>query len=135
MAGISYAATFMEARLCVALERIVVDGGNSAEQAAVLLAYTAKHVRARSMRRTGRDLSSCLIRRITEHPAIRPRTRTEPTRRDGAQRCERVRWRDRRSVRSETHASRHIFVIVGVTPGTGWLAGRPERSPSAARRE
>ena len=81
------------------------------------------------------SLSSCLIRRITEHPAIRLRTRTEPTRRDGAQRCERVRWRGRRSVRSETRAIRHVFVMVGVTPGTGWLAGCPGRSPSAARRE
>ena len=43
-AGLYYGATFMEAQLCVAEEVIVVGGGNSAGQAAVFLAQTAKRV-------------------------------------------------------------------------------------------
>ena len=39
-----YAATFMEAQLCVNEDVIVVGGGNSAGQAAVFLAQSAKSV-------------------------------------------------------------------------------------------
>ena len=42
--GIYYAATFMEAQLCRDDEVVVIGGGNSAGQAAVFLAETAKHV-------------------------------------------------------------------------------------------
>src|SRR5438034_6283188 len=43
-AGVYYAATFMEAQLCAGDEVIVVGGGNSAGQAAVFLAETARRV-------------------------------------------------------------------------------------------
>src|ERR1051326_4162939 len=43
-AGVYYAATFMEAQLCGGDEVIVVGGGNSAGQAAVFLAQTARRV-------------------------------------------------------------------------------------------
>src|SRR5437762_1096431 len=43
-AGVYYGATFVEAQLCTGEEVIVVGGGNSAGQAAVFLAQTAKRV-------------------------------------------------------------------------------------------
>src|SRR5262245_21263095 len=43
-AGVYYGATFMEAQLCRGEEVVVVGGGNSAGQAAVFLAQTAKRV-------------------------------------------------------------------------------------------
>jgi thioredoxin reductase (NADPH) len=43
-AGVYYGATFMEAQLCGGEEVIVIGGGNSAGQASVFLADTAKHV-------------------------------------------------------------------------------------------
>jgi len=43
-AGVYYGATPMEAQLCLAEEVVVVGGGNSAGQAAVFLAQSAKHV-------------------------------------------------------------------------------------------
>jgi thioredoxin reductase (NADPH) len=43
-AGVYYGATFVEAQLCGGQEVIVVGGGNSAGQAAVFLAQTAKRV-------------------------------------------------------------------------------------------
>ena len=43
-AGVYYGATFMEAQLCGGEEVIVVGGGNSAGQAAVFLAQTARRV-------------------------------------------------------------------------------------------
>src|SRR5207244_5128674 len=43
-AGVYYSATPMEAQLCRGDEVIVVGGGNSAGQAAVFLAQSARHV-------------------------------------------------------------------------------------------
>ena len=43
-AGVYYGATFVEAQLCGGEEVIVVGGGNSAGQAAVFLAQTAKRI-------------------------------------------------------------------------------------------
>ena len=58
-AGIYYGATFVEAQLCGGEEVIVVGGGNSAGQAAVFLAQTAKRVymlvRSNSLARVCRD--------------------------------------------------------------------------------
>ncbi len=44
-AGIYYGATFVEAQLCRGEEAVVVGGGNSAGQAAVFLAQSARRVR------------------------------------------------------------------------------------------
>src|SRR5262249_23603505 len=63
-AGVYYGATPIEAQLCRDEEVIVVGGGNSAGQAAVFLAETAKHVhvvvRTRGLEET---MSRYLIRR------------------------------------------------------------------------
>ncbi len=42
--GVYYGATYVEAQLCGGDEVVVVGGGNSAGQAAVFLAQTAKRV-------------------------------------------------------------------------------------------
>ena len=42
--GVYYGATFLESQLCKGEEVIVVGGGNSAGQAAVFLAESAKRV-------------------------------------------------------------------------------------------
>jgi len=55
--GVYYGATFMEAQLCRGEEVVVVGGGNSAGQAAVFLAQTAKrvHILVRTARWLGRE--------------------------------------------------------------------------------
>ena len=65
-----YAATFMEAQLCAGEEVVVVGGGNSAGQAAVFLAETARRVHM-LIRSAGLvdTMSRYLIRRIEDHPA------------------------------------------------------------------
>src|SRR2546426_5306896 len=72
-AGVYYAATFMEAQLCAGEEVIVVGAGNSAGQAAVFLAETARrgHMVIRSAGLAG-TMSRYLIPRIEEHPALLP---------------------------------------------------------------
>jgi thioredoxin reductase (NADPH) len=122
-AGVYYAATFMEAQVCRGEEVIVVGGGNSAGQAAVFLAGTAKRVHM-VVRGPGlvESMSRYLIRRIEGHPTIDLRTETEITGVEGGPHLERVRWR-RRGGEVETHDIRHIFVMTGATPNTDWLSG------------
>jgi thioredoxin reductase (NADPH) len=123
-AGVYYGATFMEAQLCRGEEVIVVGGGNSAGQAAVFLAETTKRVqllvRSDSLADT---MSRYLIRRIERSPAIILRTRTEIVALEGKEALERVRWRSLPAGAVETGDIRHVFVMTGAVPNTGWLDG------------
>jgi len=123
-AGVYYGATFLESQLCAGEELIVIGGGNSAGQAAVFLAQTARRVHM-LVRSDGlaATMSNYLIRRIRESPAIELKTRTELVEVEGRDRVERVRWRDLSSGREETRDIRHVFVMTGAVPNTGWLGG------------
>src|SRR5439155_527771 len=70
-AGVYYCATFVEAQVCRGDDVVVVGGGNSAGQAAVFLAQTAKRVHM-LVRSNGlaESMSRYLIRRIEQSPAI-----------------------------------------------------------------
>ena len=122
--GVYYLATPMEAQLCVGDDVIVVGGGNSAGQAAVFLAQTAKRVH---LLVRGEDLaasmSKYLIRRVEDNAAIIVRTQTEIVGLEGRGRLERVRWRDNRRGRTETTDVEHVFVMTGAVPNTDWLNG------------
>jgi thioredoxin reductase (NADPH) len=123
-AGVYYGATFVESQLCCDEEVIVVGGGNSAGQAAVFLAQTSKcvHMLVRSDGLAA-SMSRYLIRRVEENPAISLRTCTEIVALEGNQHLERVQWRDKRAVKTETRNIRHIFVMTGAVPNTAWLGG------------
>jgi thioredoxin reductase (NADPH) len=121
-AGVYYGATFIEAQVCGGEEVIVIGGGNSAGQAAVFLAQTARRVHM--LIRSGglaESMSRYLIRRIEESPAIVLRTHTEIAALEGSGHLERVRWRDDQTGKIETHEIRHVFVMTGAVPNTHWL--------------
>jgi len=121
-AGVYYGATPMEAQLCVSEEVIVVGGGNSAGQAAVFLAQTAKRVhmlvRGEGLADT---MSRYLIRRIEDNPRIALRTRAQVVALEGNGHLERVTVRDDRTGALETPAVRHVFMMTGAVPNTRWL--------------
>ena len=123
-AGVYHGATFMEAHLCRGEEVVVVGGGNSAGQAAVFLAQTAKHVhllvRSRGL---AESMSRYLVRRIEGSPAITLHLQSELVALEGDRHLEGVRWRDSRRQAVETRDIRHVFVMTGALPSTGWLAG------------
>jgi thioredoxin reductase (NADPH) len=123
-AGVYYGATFIERQLCGGEEVIVVGGGNSAGQAAVFLAQTARHVHilVRSGGLTD-TMSRYLIARIEEHPRITLHQYTEVAALEGNGRLERVLWRSNQTGESESHEIRHVFVMTGASPNTGWLDG------------
>ena len=120
--GVYYGATFIEAQVCRGEDVIVVGGGNSAGQAAVFLAQTARcvHMLVRSSG-LAETMSRYLIRRIEQSPKINLRTFTEITALDGDDRLECVRWKNHRTGGSETHDLRHVFVMTGAVPATEWL--------------
>jgi thioredoxin reductase (NADPH) len=123
-AGVYYAATLMEGQLCVGEDVVVIGGGNSAGQAAVFLASTARRVHM-LVRGPGlaETMSRYLIRRIEDNPAIVLRTRTELVAVEGSGRLERIRWRDDRTGEIEHHDIGHVFVMTGAAPNTAWLDG------------
>src|SRR5262249_8072228 len=122
-AGVYYGATFIEAQLCGEEEVVVVGGGNSAGQAAVFLAETARRVhllvRADGLAET---MSRYLIRRIEQSPAIVLRPRTEIVALEGSNHLERVSWLDNHVGSVETHDIRHVFVMAGRPPHTSAVA-------------
>ena len=123
-AGVYYGATPMEAQLCVGEDVIVIGGGNSAGQAAVFLAQTARRVQV-FVRRDGLSdtMSRYLVRRIEDNPAIVVRTQTEIVGLDGNSHLARVRWRDNRTGAVETGDIAHVFMMTGAVPNTAWLHG------------
>jgi thioredoxin reductase (NADPH) len=119
-AGVYYAATATEARLCGDEEVAVVGGANSAGQAAVFLAAQARHVRV-LVRGPGLadTMSRYLIRRIDETPNITLHPRTELVALDGDDRLRSVTWRGPKG--TETHPLAHVFLMIGAQPNSAWL--------------
>jgi thioredoxin reductase (NADPH) len=124
--GVYYGATFVESQLCGGDEVIVVGGGNSAGQAAVFLAQTAKHVHM-LVRSTGlaASMSRYLIRRIENSPMITLRPQTEIVAIEGGEgnHLNSVYWRNSQTGQTEKHEISHVFVMTGADPNTRWLDG------------
>jgi thioredoxin reductase (NADPH) len=122
--GVYYGATFMEAQLCESEDLIVVGGGNSAGQAAVFLAQTARkvHMLVRSQRLSD-SMSRYLIQRIEENPGIEVHYKTEIVDLEGDTHLERVTWRHKDNLESTTQSIRHVFIMAGASPRTDWLRG------------
>ena len=123
-AGVHYAATRMEAGLCANEDAIVVGGGNSAGQAAVFLSRHARHVHVLVRgARLADSMSDYLVGRIDASSRITLRTRTEIVGLVGEHHLDAVTWRDRNTGETETHAIRHVFLMIGAAPNSTWLNG------------
>jgi thioredoxin reductase (NADPH) len=122
--GVYYGATEMEAQLCEKEPALIVGGGNSAGQAAVFLARRASRVDI-LVRRSGLadTMSRYLIQRIEESANVAVRPYHEVAALEGGEHLERVQVRDNRTGETEAHAVRHLFLMTGATPNTGWLKG------------
>jgi thioredoxin reductase (NADPH) len=122
--GIYYAATFVESQRCGADEVVVVGGGNSAGQAAVFLARTARrvHVLIRAADLSA-SMSRYLIRRIDETPNITLHRRTRITALAGGDHLEEVTWKSGDDGAETRHPIRHVFSMAGAAPNTTWLRG------------
>lgn len=123
-AGVYYLATRMEAQLCQGEDVIIVGGGNSAGQAAVYLADTARRVimivRSGGLAET---MSRYLVRRIEDNPAIEVQTNCHIVAVEGEKHLERVRCRNKTTGSDTIENVRHLFVMTGAVPATKWLDG------------
>jgi thioredoxin reductase (NADPH) len=123
-AGVYYAATPMEAQLCLGEDVVIIGGGNSAGQAAVFLAQSVRRVHL-LVRGPGLadTMSRYLIRRIENHPGIVVHAHTELATLQGSGHLERVGWRETTTGALEMRDMRHVFVMAGAQPNTTWLEG------------
>ncbi|HEV8266816.1 MAG TPA: FAD-dependent oxidoreductase, partial [Thermoanaerobaculia bacterium] len=120
-AGVYYAATAVESKLCKGEDAVVVGGGNSAGQAAVFLAPIVRRLHVIVRSDPAETMSRYLIRRIEESPNTVLRTQTEVVALDGADHLERMSCRDRRTGAVEELGARHLFSMTGAVPSTEWL--------------
>jgi thioredoxin reductase (NADPH) len=123
-AGVYYGATHVEATVCRDEEVAVVGGGNSAGQAAVFLAGTAKHVylvvRGRCLAET---MSRYLISRIEASPRITLMAWTRIKALEGDTHLKRILLHNTKTGASETRNIQHVFIMTGADPNTEWLRG------------
>ena len=120
--GIYYGASTIEAQMCCAEDVVVVGGGNSAGQAAVFLANTAKQVhiviRGASL---SASMSRYLIRRIEDTKNISVHPFTEVTELFGDQHLEQIALRNSKTGLQDLRPFRHVYLMTGACPNTEWL--------------
>ncbi len=121
-AGIYYAATEMEARLCRGENVVVVGGGNSAGQAIVFLADEAKqvHVLLRGDD-LGAKMSRYLVDRIEQLPNVTIHPGTRVVGLEGNGHLGQV--QARRGGELLQFDSSSLFLFIGASPNTDWLRG------------
>ncbi|WP_084965493.1 FAD-dependent oxidoreductase [Thermoactinospora rubra] len=123
-AGVYYAATPFELRMCRGEPVVIVGGGNSAGQAALFLAESASGVR---MLVRGDDLRSSMSRYLADEveraPGVEILYRTEVRELLGEQALRAVRAENTRTGESFEIETRTLFVFIGADPHTKWLEG------------
>ena len=126
--GVFYGSALTEATSCADHDIYIVGGANSAGQAAVYLARTAKSVtmlvRGSSLEKS---MSHYLIQQVAAMPTIKVLTCTEVTAADGTKHLERLTLRDTRTGATETVDAQWLFVFIGAAPLTDWLDGVVQR--------
>jgi thioredoxin reductase (NADPH) len=121
--GVYYGATATDAESYRDQDVYIVGGANSAGQAAVFFARTARSVtilvRGQSLERS---MSQYLIEQIAGFPNVRVRTSSEVVGASGDDHLERVRIADRETGTEEEVETSWLFVFIGAAPCTDWLS-------------
>jgi thioredoxin reductase (NADPH) len=121
-AGVFYGSAMSEAPALKDQDVFIVGAGNSAGQAAVYLARSARSVtllvRADNL---AKSMSDYLIKEIEATPRVQVRLQTEVAAARGGHRLAELDLRDRRTGRDETVQAAALFVMIGATPHTDWL--------------
>jgi thioredoxin reductase (NADPH) len=123
-AGVYYAATDLEARVCDGAPVVVVGGGNSAGQAAIYLAQSNCAVTI-AIRRgdLAQTMSRYLIERIEADPKIHLMAGVEVCALAGEVHLEHATLIDVTSGEQQTLACSGLFCFIGASPATEWLNG------------
>jgi thioredoxin reductase (NADPH) len=124
-AGVYYAATDLEARVCGGSAVLVLGGGNSAGQAALYLAQSNCAVTL-AIRRDdlASSMSHYLIERIEADPRIQLVTGVEVDSLAGDGHLQEVKLRAvDQPAQPTTLSCAGLFCFIGATPSTAWLGG------------
>ncbi len=123
-AGVYYAATDLEARVCTGSSVVVIGGGNSAGQAAI---YLGQHncsvtiaIRRNDLRQS---MSQYLIERIEADPKIDLLAGVEVHGLAGKDHLEQVTLNSTTTGRQQEVPCSGLFCFIGARPATAWLGG------------
>jgi thioredoxin reductase (NADPH) len=121
-AGVYYAATDMEARLCRGEDVVVIGAGNSAGQAIVYLSRYAKHVHV-LVRGTdlGASMSRYLVDRVEGIDNVTIYRETTVSGVEGTKYLDTVRATTRDGTEHVFHTT-SLFLFTGADPKTAWLS-------------
>jgi thioredoxin reductase (NADPH) len=121
-AGVYYAATDLEARVCDGRPVLVVGGGNSAGQAAIHLGEHNCSVTI-AIRRDDltQSMSQYLIERIVADPKINLLTGVEVDALAGENHLDEVTLRHTATGQEQAIPCSGLFCFIGAQPATGWL--------------
>jgi thioredoxin reductase (NADPH) len=129
-AGVYYAATDLEARICTGRRVVVVGGGNSAGQAALYLAQQGSRVsiviRSDSLTHS---MSQYLVERIDADQRIELFTNTEVRALAGEGHLERVTLEHTPTGDHRAIDCAGLFCFIGADPATAWLGDALELDP------
>jgi thioredoxin reductase (NADPH) len=121
-AGIYYGAATAEASSCVGQDVYVLGGGNSAGQAALLLAQYARRVAVLTLEASLEEtMSAYLVDRIRRKPNITVRTRRTVVGAAGHPRLTHLTIENVDTGETEVAEADALFVFIGATPRTDWL--------------
>jgi thioredoxin reductase (NADPH) len=121
-AGVYYAATDLEARICSGRNVIVAGGGNSAGQAAIYMSQQGCEVSI-VIRRDDlwQTMSRYLIERIEANPRIRVLAKTEVRALAGESHLEAVTLEHTPTATRTSVSCGGLFCFIGAEPATEWL--------------
>jgi len=122
--SIHYWASPLEAKLSANEDVALVGGGNSAGQAVVFLAASARTVTLLVRRPLAATMSHYLVERIEQLPNVEIVSGVEITAiaGSGAQ-VEEIHWRGLASGTETSRAVAQLFSFIGADPNTDWLRG------------
>ncbi len=122
--GVFYGSALTGTTGCADQDVYIVGGANSAGQAAIYLAKSARSVtllvRGPSLQKS---MSYYLIQQIAGTPAITVRTCTEIAGAAGTDHLEQLTLRDSSTGATQTVDAQWLFVFIGAAPLTDWLDG------------
>jgi thioredoxin reductase (NADPH) len=123
-AGIYYGAATAEASACTQQDIYILGGGNSAAQAALLLAQYARRVTIVALEDSlEATMSKYLVDRIRKTKNVVVKTGHTIVGAEGSGHLERITIRNIRTGETETVSADGLFVFIGATPRTDWLDG------------
>ena len=126
--GIYYAATAMEATMCVNGQIAIAGGGNSAGQAAIFLSSSVKKVfliiRGKELSLT---MSQYLSQRILNSDKIELLNYTEITALLGDEHLEAIEITNNKTNEKKELKVSSVFSFIGAVPGTEWLCREIEK--------